>query len=88
MSWPLSPSPYKNRTIISNVYNYMNYMQTIMEHEDMAYSRGLSNGISQANKATAIKMLKANKSYEEISEFTDLTMDEIGELAASLHIVH
>ena len=74
----------------------MTYMQTIMEHEDMAYSRGMSNGISQgitqgitqANKATAIKMLKANKSYEEISEFTDLTMDEIGELAASLHIVH
>ena len=70
----------------------MTYMQTIMEHEDMAYSRGMSNGISQgitqANKATAIKMLKANKSYEEISEFTDLTMDAIGELAASLHIVH
>ena len=72
--------------------DYMTYMQTIMEHEDMAYSRGMSNGISQgitqANKATAIKMLKANKSYEEISEFTDLTMDEIGALAASLHIVH
>lgn len=64
--------------------DYMTYMQTIMEHEDMAYSQGFS----QANKATAIKMLKANKSYEEISEFTDLTMDEIGELAASLHIVH
>lgn len=88
MSWPLSPSPYNNRTIISNVYNYMNYMQTIMEHEDMAYSRGLSNGISQANKATAIKMLKANKSYEEISEFTELTMAEINELAASLQLVH
>ena len=64
--------------------DYMTYMQTIMEHEDMAYSQGFS----QANKATAIKMLKANKSYEEISEFTDLTMDEIGALAASLHIVH
>ena len=64
--------------------DYMTYMQTIMEHEDMAYSQGFS----QANKATAIKMLKANKSYEEISEFTDLTMDAIGELAASLHIVH
>lgn len=68
--------------------DYMTYMQTIMEHEDMAYSRGLSNGISQANKATAIKMLKANKSYEEISEFTDLTMAEINELAASLQLVH
>ena len=61
---------------------YMTYMQTIMEHEDMAYNRG----ISQANKAMAIKMLKANKPYEEISEFTELTMSEIDELAASLHM--
>lgn len=68
--------------------DYMTYMQTIMEHEDMAYSRGLSNGISQANKATAIRMLKANKPYDEISEFTDLTMAEINELAASLQLVH
>lgn len=72
--------------------DYMTYMQTIMEHEDMAYSQGITQGISQgitqANKATAIKMLKANKPYEEISEFTELTMDEIDELAASLHIVH
>ena len=48
--------------------DYMTYMQTIMEHEDMAYSQGItqgiSQGISQANKATAIKMLKANKPYE------------------------
>ena len=64
--------------------DYMTYMQTIMEHEDMAYNRG----ISQANKAMAIKMLKANKPYEEISEFTELTLSEIRELAASLHIVH
>ena len=64
--------------------DYMTYMQTIMEHEDMAYSRGFS----QANKATAIKMLKANKPYGEISEFTELTMSDIRELAASLHIVH
>ena len=64
--------------------DYMTYMQTIMEHEDIAYSQG----ISQANKAMAIKMLKANKPYEEISEFTELTMSDIRELAASLHIVH
>ena len=62
--------------------DYMTYMQTIMEHEDMAYNRG----ISQANKAMAIKMHKANKPYEEISEFTELTMSEIDELAASLHM--
>ena len=68
--------------------DYMTYMQTIMEHEDMAYSQGIAQGISQANKATAIKMLKANKPYEEISEFTELTLSEIRELAASLHIVH
>ena len=70
--------------------DYMTYMQTIMEHEDMAYSRGItqgiSQGISQASKAMAIKMLKANKPYEEISEFTELTMSEIDELAASLHM--
>ena len=72
--------------------DYMTYMQTIMEHEDMAYSRGItqgiSQGISQASKAMAIKMLKANKPYEEISEFTELTLSEVRELAASLHIVH
>ncbi|MBQ1278506.1 MAG: hypothetical protein IIY07_07665, partial [Thermoguttaceae bacterium] len=68
--------------------DYMTYMQTIMEHEDMAYSQGIIQGISQANKAMAIKMLKANKPYEEISEFTELTLSEIRELAASLHIVH
>ena len=68
--------------------DYMTYMQTIMEHEDMAYSQGIIQGISQANKAMAIKMLKANKPYEEISEFTELTMSDIRELAASLHIVH
>ena len=53
-------------------HDYMTYMQTIMEHEDMAYSQGITQGISQgitqgisqANKATAIKMLKANKPYE------------------------
>ena len=68
--------------------DYMTYMQTIMEHEDMAYSQGITKGISQANKAMAIKMLKANKPYGEISEFTELTLSEIRELAASLHIVH
>ena len=68
--------------------DYMTYMQTIMEHEDMAYSQGITQGISQANKAMAIKMLKANKPYGEISEFTELTLSEIRELAASLHIVH
>ncbi len=68
--------------------DYLTYMQTIMEHEDMAYSQGITQGISQANKAMAIKMLKANKPYEEISEFTELTMSDIRELAASLHIVH
>ena len=66
----------------------MTYMQTIMEHEDMSYSLVITQGISHASKAMAIKMLKANKPYEEISEFTELTLSEIRELAASLHIVH
>ena len=72
--------------------DYMTYMQTIMEHEDMAYNRGMSQGISQgisqANKETAVKMLKANKPYNEIAEFTGLTMAAIRELAESLHPVH
>ena len=45
-------------------------------------------GVNGAGKTTAIKMLKANKPYGEISEFTELTMSDIRELAASLHIVH
>ena len=59
---------------------YMTYMQTIMEHRNMGYDEATNN--------VAIKMLKANKPYEEISEFTDLTLEQVSELAASLHQRH
>ena len=59
---------------------YMTYMQTIMEHEDMAYNK--------AHKETAINMLKDGFDAEKIIKYTKLTVEEVSELAASLHSVH
>ena len=63
--------------------SYMTYMQTMMEERAMAYEEG----VLQTTKDFAIKMLKANKPYDEISEFTALTREQISELAASIHRV-
>ena len=64
--------------------SYMTYMQTIMEHENI----GFDKGFSQANQKIAIGMLKDGMSAEMITKYTDLTLEQVSELAASLHCVH
>lgn len=68
--------------------SYMTYMQTMMEELAMGFDEGTIYGREQTTKDFAIKMLKANKPYDEISEFTALTIEQISELAASIHRVH
>ena len=68
--------------------SYMTYMQTMMEERAMGFDEGTIYGREQTTKDFAIKMLKANKPYDEISEFTALTREQISELAASIHRVH
>lgn len=68
--------------------SYMTYMQTMMEERAMGFDEGTIYGREQTTKDFAIKMLKANKPYDEISEFTALTIEQISELATSIHRVH
>ena len=68
--------------------SYMTYMQTMMEERAMGFDEGTIYGREQTTKDFAIKMLKANNPYDEISEFTALTREQISELAASIHRVH
>ena len=68
--------------------SYMTYMQTMMEERAMGFDEGTIYDREQTTKDFAIKMLKANKPYDEISEFTTLTIEQISELAASIHRVH
>ena len=68
--------------------SYMTYMQTMMEERAMGFDEGTIYGREETTKDFAIKMLKANKPYDEISEFTALTIEQISELAASIHRVH
>ena len=68
--------------------SYMTYMQTMMEERAMGFDEGTIYGREQTTKDFAIKMLNANKPYDEISEFTALTIEQISELAASIHRVH
>lgn len=62
----------------------MTYMQTLMEHENIGFDKGLS----QANRETAIIMLQNNEPLNKIAMYSRLTMEQINELAASLHRVH
>ena len=64
--------------------SYMDIMQTLMEHENIGFDKGLS----QANRETAIIMLQNNEPLNKIAMYSRLTMEQINELAASLHRVH
>ena len=68
--------------------SYMTYMQTIMENRAMAYEEGLSQGIDQAKQETALNMLKDGFPAETIIKYTKLTLEQVTQLAASLHRVH
>lgn len=55
------------------------------EHiKQKALSQGITQGITQGIKNIALKMLKNNKSYTEIADLTDLSHEEIENLAASI----
>ena len=62
----------------------MTYMQTMMEHENIGFDKGMS----QANQETALSMLKDGFSAETIIKHTKLTLEQVTKLAASLHLVH
>ena len=47
--------------------SYMTYMQTMMEELAMGFDEGTIYGREQTTKDFAIKMLKANKPYDEIA---------------------
>ena len=47
--------------------SYMTYMQTMMEERAMGFDEGTIYGREQTTKDFAIKMLKANKPYDEIA---------------------
>lgn len=76
--------------------SYMTYMQTMMEARNIGFdeglnqglSQGLNQGLSQANQKTAMGMLKDGMPAEMITKYTDLTLEQVNELAASLHCVH
>lgn len=60
--------------------SYMTYMQTMMEERAMAYR--------EANQETALNMLKDGFPAETIIKYTKLTLEQVTQLAASLHRVH
>lgn len=68
--------------------DYMTYMQTIMEHEDIGYNKGRTDGVTQATRDFAIRMIKNKEPFEKVADYTNLTIEQIGELAASVSVVH
>lgn len=72
--------------------DYMTYMQTIMEHEDIGYNKGrtdgIAQGVTQATRDFAIRMIKNKEPFEKVADYTNLTIEQIGELAASVSVVH
>ena len=70
----------------------MTYMQTIMEHEDIGYNKGrmdgFAHGVTQAARDCAIRMIKNKEPFEKVADYTNLTIEQIGELAASVSVVH
>ena len=64
--------------------DYMTYMQTIMENREMAYEEG----VAQTTKDFVLSMLQDNEPIEKIAKYTRLTLEQVRELAASLHQRH
>ena len=60
----------------------MDFYQILMEHEDIAYNKGIDN----AYQKIAINMLKYGLSAEMIMKYTELSLDEVNEIEASLHL--
>ena len=67
---------------------YMTYMQTILENREMAYEEGTAYGRAQTTKDFVLSMLQDNEPLEKIAKYTRLTLEQVRELAASLHQRH
>ena len=74
----------------------MTYMQTIMEHEDIGFDKGyayghaegVEQGYEQKTKDFVLIMWKNNEPIEKIAKYNRLTLEQVRELAASLHQRH
>ena len=62
----------------------LTYMQTILENREMAYEEG----VAQTTKDFVLSMLQDNEPIEKIAKYTRLTLEQVRELAASLHQRH
>ena len=49
-------------------------------------AKGLTQGLTQGTENVAVKMLNKGKSLEEIQEMTDIPVERIKEIAASMNI--
>ena len=49
-------------------------------------TQGLTQGLTKGTENVAVKMLNKGKSLEEIQEMTDISIERIKEIAASLKI--
>ena len=66
----------------------LTYMQTILENREMAYEEGTAYGRAQTTKDFVLSMLQDNEPLEKIAKYTRLTLEQVRELAASLHQRH
>ena len=66
----------------------LTYMQTILENREMAYEEGTAYGRAQTTKNFVLSMLQDNEPLEKIAKYTRLTLEQVRELAASLHQRH
>ncbi len=63
---------------------FMTYEMSLLESRMEGEQRGLLRGRTERDEAIAIKMLRKDKSFEEIHEFTDLPFERIKQLASKI----
>ena len=63
---------------------FMTYEMSLLESRMEGEQRGLLRGRTERDEAIAIKMLRKDKSFEEIHEFTDLPLERIKQLASKI----
>ena len=60
---------------------FMTYEMALLESEMTGEQRGLKRGFTEGTESVAVKMLRKGKSFEEVQEFTDLTIQRLEQLA-------
>jgi predicted transposase/invertase (TIGR01784 family) len=63
--------------------DFMTFQMYLLEHEIEAEERGRIEGRNEAMENVALKMIRRNKSFDEIHEVTDLPFERIQQLAGS-----